>query len=77
MTLFGNTLRSAARIETLRLAARVIAVTLLLLVQTACLATAVNGAVDTTIAVAKVPFKVAGAAVDVVIPDGDDSDKED
>ena len=77
MTLLSKTERPAARTETLRLPVRVIAATLLLLLQTACVATVVNGAVDTTIAVAKVPFKVAGAAVDVVIPDGDDNDKED
>ena len=31
-------------------------------------------AVDTTIEVAKVPFKVAGAAVDLAVPDDDDDD---
>jgi len=36
----------------------------------ACLGTIVDAAVDTTIAVAKVPFKVAGAAVDVATGDG-------
>ena len=40
-----------------------------------CVSKIVGTAVDTTIAVAKVPFKVAGAAVDVVT--GSDSDKDD
>ena len=35
-----------------------------------CVSTIVDAAFDTTIAVAKVPFKVAGAAVDVVAGDG-------
>jgi len=34
-----------------------------------CVGTIVGAAVDTTIEVAKVPFKVAGAAVDVVTDD--------
>ncbi|NQV71231.1 MAG: hypothetical protein HQ498_14490 [Pseudohongiella sp.] len=34
-----------------------------------CLGTVVGTAVDVTIEVVKVPFKVAGAAVDLVIPD--------
>ena len=34
-----------------------------------CVGTLVGAAVDTTIEVAKVPFKVAGAAVDVVTDD--------
>ncbi len=37
-----------------------------------CVGVVVGAAVDTTIEVAKVPFKVAGAAVDVVVPDDDD-----
>lgn len=40
-----------------------------------CIGTVVGAAVDTTIEVAKVPFKVAGAAVDVVVSD-DDDDKD-
>ena len=35
-----------------------------------CVGALVGAAVDTTIEVAKVPFKVAGAAVDVVKGDG-------
>jgi hypothetical protein len=34
-----------------------------------CIAVVVGAVVDTTIEVAKVPFKVAGAAVDVTVPD--------
>ena len=41
-----------------------------------CLGTVVGTAVDVTLEVAKVPFKVAGAVVDVAIPDGDDKDKD-
>jgi len=41
-----------------------------------CVGVVVGAAVDTTIEVAKVPFKVAGAAVDVVVPDDDDDDDE-
>ena len=43
---------------------------------TNCVGLVVGAAVDTTIAVAKVPFKVAGAVVDVVVPDGDDEKKK-
>jgi len=39
-----------------------------------CVGTIVGAAVDTTIEVAKVPFKVAGAAIDVATPDKDDDD---
>lgn len=53
------------------------AIILLLLLHTGCVATVVNTAVDTTIAVAKVPFKVAGAAVDVAIPDHDQDKRQD
>ncbi len=42
---------------------------------TGCVGTIVGAAVDTTIEVAKVPFKVAGAAIDVATPDKDDDDK--
>ena len=43
----------------------------------ACVGTIVDAAVDTTIAVAKVPFKVAGAAIDVATGDGDDKKESD
>lgn len=39
---------------------------------TGCVGAVVGAAVDTTIEVAKVPFKVAGAAVEVIVPDSDD-----
>jgi putative flippase GtrA len=42
---------------------------------TGCLGTVVGSAVDVTLEVAKVPFKVAGAAVDVVNGDDDEDDK--
>ena len=38
----------------------------------ACAGAVVGAAVDTTIEVAKVPLKVAGAAIDLLIPDDDD-----
>lgn len=40
---------------------------------TGCLGTVVGTAVDVTLEVAKVPFKVAGAVVDVVTDDEDDN----
>jgi hypothetical protein len=39
-----------------------------------CVGAIVGAAVDTTIEVAKVPFKVAGAAIDVATPDKDDDE---
>ena len=39
-----------------------------------CVGAVVGAVVDTTIEVAKVPFKVAGAAVDLAMPDDDDDD---
>lgn len=41
-----------------------------------CVGTVVGAAVDTTIEVAKVPFKVVGAAIDLAVPDEDDDDDE-
>ena len=55
--------------------ARLLAVAMALLLLTGCLGTVVGTAVDVTLEVAKVPFKVAGAAVDVA--NGDDEDKDD
>jgi len=43
----------------------------LLLLSTACVSTIVGEAVDLSIEVVKVPFKVVGAAVDVVSGDDD------
>ena len=37
-----------------------------------CVGMAVSTVVDTTIEVVKVPFKAAGAAVDLAVPDDDD-----
>lgn len=44
----------------------------LCLVLFSCVGAVVGAAVDTTIEVAKVPFKVVGAAVDLAVPDDDD-----
>lgn len=41
---------------------------------TGCLGTAVGAAVDVTLEVAKVPFKVAGAVIDVATGDDEDED---
>lgn len=38
----------------------------------ACVGTVVGAVADTAIEVIKVPFKVGGAIIDVVTPDGDD-----
>lgn len=46
----------------------------LMLCLSGCVGVVVGAVVDTTIEVVKVPFKVAGAAVDVIVPDGDDDD---
>jgi hypothetical protein len=46
------------------------------LLLTGCLGTIVGTTVDLTLEVAKVPFKVAGAVVDVAVPD-DDEEKDD
>lgn len=42
------------------------------LMLSACVGAVVGAAVDTTIEVAKVPFKVGGAAIDLVVPDDED-----
>ena len=44
------------------------------LLLSSCIGTVIGVAVDTTIEVVKVPFKIVGAVVDVAIPDGDDED---
>lgn len=50
----------------------------LCLALSSCVGAVIGTAVDATVEVAKVPFKVAGAAVDVIVPDGDDdNDDED
>lgn len=53
---------------------RPIFVLALMLSLSACLGTVVGTAVDVTLEVAKVPFKVAGAVVDVA--SGDDEEKD-
>lgn len=53
-----------------------LAVVLLSLGLTACLGTVVGAAVDVTLEIAKVPFKVAGAVVDVATPADDDEDED-
>lgn len=55
---------------------KMLCLVMLCLLQNACLGTAVGAAVDVTLEVAKVPFKVAGAVVDVAVPDDDDDEKE-
>ena len=45
---------------------------MLCLASGSCVGTIVGVAVDTTIEVAKVPFKVVGAAVDLAVPDDED-----
>jgi hypothetical protein len=47
---------------------------LVALALTSCLGAVVGAAVDVTLEVAKVPFKVAGAAIDVVTPNDDDDE---
>jgi len=51
-----------------------IAVFGVLLMLNGCLGTIVGTAVDVTLEVAKVPFKVAGAVVDVVSDDDEDEE---
>ena len=51
---------------------RVFLVIVLCLTLISCVGAVVGAAVDTTIEVAKVPFKVVGAAVDLAIPDDDE-----
>ncbi len=51
---------------------RAVLLVALILTLFSCVGTVVGAAVDTTIEVAKVPFKVVGAAVDLAIPDDDE-----
>ncbi len=64
-------------LEGFRSAVRPALVLLASLSLTGCLGTVVGTAVDVTLEVAKVPFKVAGAVVDVATPEDDDEDDED
>ncbi|NNC99578.1 MAG: hypothetical protein HKN85_05305 [Gammaproteobacteria bacterium] len=50
-------------------AVRLVAIFALLLMLSACVGGIIGAVADTTIAVAKVPFKVGGAIIDVVTPD--------
>ena len=54
---------------------RTVLVLVLCLALSSCVGMVVGAVVDTTIEVAKVPFKVAGAAVDLAIPDDDEDDE--
>lgn len=51
---------------------KLITLVLMALSLNACLGAVVGTAVDVTLEVAKVPFKVAGAAIDVVTPDDEE-----
>lgn len=53
---------------------RMLTLALISLVLSGCLGTVVGTAVDVTLEVAKVPFKVAGAAIDVATSDDDDEE---
>jgi hypothetical protein len=55
---------------------RITGVALCCLLLNGCLGTVVGTAVDVTLEVAKIPFKVAGAIVDVAIPDGEKKDEK-
>lgn len=52
--------------------ARLTVVLILCLLLSSCVGTIVGAVVDTSIEVAKVPFKVVGAVIDLAIPDGND-----
>ena len=49
-----------------------ISLVILCLALNSCVGTVVDAVVDTTIEVVKVPFKLVGATVDLIIPDNDD-----
>ena len=59
-----------------RVRVRVLIAAPLMLSLTACLGMVVGTAVDVSLEVAKVPFKVAGAAIDVVTDDEEDKDED-
>ena len=58
----------------LPLVLRTLPVVLVCLGLTACAGTVVGTVADVAIEAAKIPFKIAGAVVDVAIPDGDKDD---
>ena len=64
------------QVETMRRLRTASAAVVLALAMTGCLGTVVGTAADVTIEVAKVPFKVGGAAVDVMSGDDDDKKRE-
>lgn len=51
---------------------RMLILAMLMMGLSACLGTVVGTAVDVTLEVAKVPFKVAGAAIDVMTEDDEE-----
>ena len=51
---------------------RSIVMVVICLLLVSCVGAVVGAAVDTTIEVVKIPFKVVGAAVDLAVPDDDD-----
>lgn len=53
---------------------RILAILVIFLLLNACVGSIVGAAVDVTIEVVKIPFKVAGAAIDLAIPDDDNED---
>ena len=55
---------------------KIVLISFLCVSLSACVGTIVGAAVDTTIEVAKIPFKVAGAVIDVAAGDDDKSDKK-
>lgn len=55
---------------------RLLTVALLALLLNGCVGTAVGTAADVTLEVAKLPFRVAGAAVDVASGDDDEDEEE-
>jgi hypothetical protein len=59
-----------------RVRVRILIAAALMLSLSACLGTVVGAAIDVSLEVAKVPFKVAGAAIDVVTDDDEEVDKD-
>jgi hypothetical protein len=47
------------------------------LMLSSCVGTLVGAALDTTVEVVKLPFKVAGAVIEAVIPDRDEEEEKD
>ena len=62
--------------ETLKRWSATILLILLMLNSTGCVGTVISLTTDAAIEVAKVPFKVGGAVVDVISDDEDDEDDE-